>query len=543
MLLQWLVNKIPRVLVGFLLCLMLVTPSRADAWKWAGQGVSGVAEVKNFGKVRMTAVDQIAAGLGYKTEEKKEELLVVAPIGLRFVRGAAVVWLGYSVVGLPESARYEGGNWWVSADAALNIFSSFLKKNGRNITLQWAGIAQSKPPAPAPVPPPPQKKQEEKKVPPQKQEEKKITPAPNLPNLQGLRWGGTNDEVRAVLDLGSGKEPQYTLSSETMTVSVGSIPPDLLPKLKSNRQDVSLNVRNGSPAQLQFSFPGRSVRFFSLDAPNRFVIDFVKESHPALDPKAETKKSEPKSKQQESRGDGAKGSHRNKKKVVVIDAGHGGKDPGAMAHGYQEKTIALNIATKLASELKKQGVDVRMTRTGDTYPTLRERTAMANKWDADVFVSIHLNALPNGRHSKGIEIYIMALPTDKDAMELAKIENKEIAEEGTAKNGDSDARTEMLLSILGNMQQNVKISESTHLAEELFKSGQKSSLDMKRVAQAPFWVLRGAGMPSVLIETGFITELSEARQLARADYQQKMAHAFATGIMNFLKSGPDEKAF
>ncbi len=491
----------------------------------------------------MTAVDQIAAGLGYKTEEQKEELLVIAPIGLRFVRGAAVVWLGYSVLGLPANARYDGGNWWVSADAALNIFSSFLKKNGRDITLQWAGIAQSKPstPAPAPVPPsPPQKKTEEKKVPP-KQEEKKIPPVANLPGLLGLRWGGTNEEVRAVLDLDSGLEPQHTLSGETLTVAVGRIPPELLPKLKSNRQDLSLKVQNSSPAQLQFSFPGRKARFFSLDSPHRFVIDFVKERHAA--PKTEAKKPEPKPKKGEPRSDAPKGSNRNKKKLVVIDAGHGGKDPGAMAHGYQEKVIALNIATKLASELKKQGVDVRMTRTGDTYPTLRDRTAMANKWNADVFVSVHLNALPKGRHSKGIEIYIMALPTDKDAMELAKIENAEIAEEGTGKNSDSGARTEMLLSILGNMQQNVKISESTHLAEELFKSGQKSSLDMKRVAQAPFWVLRGAGMPSVLIETGFITELSEARQLARADYQQKMAQAFATGIMNFLKSNPDANAF
>ena len=128
----------------------------------------------------------------------------------------------------------------------------------------------------------------------------------------------------------------------------------------------------------------------------------------------------------------------------------------------------------------------------------------------------------------------MALPTDKDAMTLAKIENAEIAE-GSTQNGASDKRTEMLLSILGNMQQNAKIGESTKLAEELFQSGQKSGLNMKRVAQAPFWVLRGAGMPSVLIETGFITELSEVRRLAQPAYQQKLAKAIAAGIINFIK--------
>lgn len=159
---------------------------------------------------------------------------------------------------------------------------------------------------------------------------------------------------------------------------------------------------------------------------------------------------------------------------------------------------------------------------------------MANDWKADVFISIHLNALPKGRHSRGVEIYIMALPTDKDAMTLAKIENAEIAEDSSGKKGSSDKRTEMLLSILGNMQQNAKIDESTDLAEELFKAGQESRLDMKRVAQAPFWVLRGAVMPSVLIETGFITELSEAKRLAQPAYQQRMAESIASGIINFI---------
>ena len=128
----------------------------------------------------------------------------------------------------------------------------------------------------------------------------------------------------------------------------------------------------------------------------------------------------------------------------------------------------------------------------------------------------------------------MALPTDKDAMALAKIENAEIAEGGAKTRTKSDKRTEMLLEILGNMQQNQKISESTVLAEDLFKAGQDAGLDMKRVAQAPFWVLRGAAMPAVLVETGFITELAEVRRLAQPAYQQRMAEAFASGIVSFI---------
>ena len=194
----------------------------------------------------------------------------------------------------------------------------------------------------------------------------------------------------------------------------------------------------------------------------------------------------------------------------------------------------MEIATRIAERLRELGVNVRMTRAGDTYPSLKDRTAMANRLKADVFISIHLNALPKGRHSNGVEIYIMALPTDKDAMALAKIENAEIAEGGAKTRKKSDRRTEMLLEILGNMQQNQKISESTELAEDLFKAGQEARLDMKRVAQAPFWVLRGAAMPAVLIETGFITELAEVRRLAQPEYQQKMAEAFASGIVSFI---------
>ncbi len=196
--------------------------------------------------------------------------------------------------------------------------------------------------------------------------------------------------------------------------------------------------------------------------------------------------------------------------------------------------LALQIANRLAEEVRQLGMDVRMTRTGDSYPSLRERTAMANEWKADAFISVHLNALPKGRHAKGMEIYIMALPTDKDAMELAKIENAEIAD-GTNGVTQDDQQTEMLLSILGNLQQNAKIIESTSFAEVLFDAGQKAGLNMRRVAQAPFWVLRGAAMPAVLIETGFITEASEAKMLADPAYQAKMAKALAQGVAKFLQ--------
>jgi N-acetylmuramoyl-L-alanine amidase len=177
-------------------------------------------------------------------------------------------------------------------------------------------------------------------------------------------------------------------------------------------------------------------------------------------------------------------------------------------------------------------MDARLTRDDDRYLKLNTRTTLANRWDADAFVSVHLNALPKGRHAKGVEIYIMALPTDKDAMALAKIENAEIV---NGSNGNGGDKTDILLSILGDMQQNNKIQESTSFAEALFASGKGGGLPMRRVAQAPFYVLRGAAMPAVLVETGFISEKSEARLLANPSYQEKLAKALAKGIAAYLK--------
>ena len=224
-----------------------------------------------------------------------------------------------------------------------------------------------------------------------------------------------------------------------------------------------------------------------------------------------------------------------KRRTVVIDPGHGGKDPGASANGVVEKNVTLAIGLELQNILAARGYKVVMTRNSDTYPTLQDRTDLANRVDADLFVSVHVNALPSKKSMTGFEIYIMALPTDKDAMNLAKIENREYIEGKGMDTANVDRRTEMLLKILGDMQQNNKISESTDFAAALYNAGAVNGLPMRRIAQAPFFVLRGAGMPAVLLETGFVTNAAEAQRLATREYQQKIASAMASGIMNYLR--------
>ena len=223
------------------------------------------------------------------------------------------------------------------------------------------------------------------------------------------------------------------------------------------------------------------------------------------------------------------------KKTIVIDPGHGGKDPGAMDNGVREKDINLAVGLELHKVLTERGYNAIMTRATDVYLKLQERTDIANNVEADLFVSVHVNALPRRKSMSGFEIYIMALPTDKDAMELAKAENREYVEGKGMDSENVDRRTQMLLKILGDMQQNNKISESTDFAAMLYNAGVRNGLPMRRVAQAPFFVLRGAGMPAVLLEIGFVTNANESQLLTTQAYQQRIANAMAEGIINYIR--------
>ena len=222
------------------------------------------------------------------------------------------------------------------------------------------------------------------------------------------------------------------------------------------------------------------------------------------------------------------------RKTIVVDPGHGGKDPGTSHNGATEKNINLAIGLELEKALTARGYNVIMTRRTDVYLKLQERTDIANDANADLFVSVHVNALPSKPDMTGFEIYIMALPTDKDAMNLAKVENREYVEGKGLDTDNVDRKTEMLLRILGDMQQNNKISESTEFAAALYNAGVRNNLKMRRVAQAPFFVLRGAGMPAVLLETGFVTNANESKLLTSQAYQQRIANAMAEGIVNYI---------
>ncbi|MEA2108043.1 MAG: N-acetylmuramoyl-L-alanine amidase [Pseudomonadota bacterium] len=216
---------------------------------------------------------------------------------------------------------------------------------------------------------------------------------------------------------------------------------------------------------------------------------------------------------------------------IVIDPGHGGKDPGAVGpHRVMEKDVVLDIALKLKKELKKQmNFQVVMTRDHDCFIPLEERTVIANTKKADLFVSIHANASRN-RKAHGVETYFLNLATDKEAMELAALEN-----------ATSTKKISDLQLILSDLMRNSKISESSRLAravqDSLVKRLKSKYSQVKNlgVKQAPFYVLIGAQMPSILIETSFVSHRMEEKRLNTAAYRQKIAEGIAAGIKKYIE--------
>ena len=217
---------------------------------------------------------------------------------------------------------------------------------------------------------------------------------------------------------------------------------------------------------------------------------------------------------------------------IVIDPGHGGRDAGALGYdkGVKEKNVVLDIAKRLARKIRRKlGCEVIMTRTTDVFLSLEERTAIANTKSADLFISIHTNAHKK-RSAYGIETYFLNLATDEDAIRVAAREN------ATTKKNISD-----LQKILNDLMQNAKINESSRLAADVQKSLYKrikskySKVRNKGVKQAPFYVLLGAQMPSILIETSFISNKRECRRLTNSTYQEHLCEAIVNGIRKYIK--------
>ena len=278
-------------------------------------------------------------------------------------------------------------------------------------------------------------------------------------------------------------------------------------------------------------------KIFPLYDPFRIVVDVrgaEKKGQTATSPTVVKKRSPRKGVRKQKNPDASVSLARQlglNVKTIVIDPGHGGKDPGTFAKGgLREKDIVLQFAKALKPKLEKRlGCEVILTRTRDVFLSLEKRTAFANMKKADLFISLHVNA-NEVKKVNGIETYFLNMATDKRAVMLAAAEN------ATSEKNISD-----LQKILNELMLNTKITESSKLAHEV-QSGITSHMNKTRrrvknlgVKQAPFYVLIGAEMPAVLVEIGFITNPSERRRLANREYLRTLADGLALGIDGYIK--------
>jgi N-acetylmuramoyl-L-alanine amidase len=216
---------------------------------------------------------------------------------------------------------------------------------------------------------------------------------------------------------------------------------------------------------------------------------------------------------------------------IVIDPGHGGRDPGTIAKGLSEAALTLDVALRLEKLLQKElGIEVVLTRRTDVYVPLEERTAIANRHNADLFLSIHANSSRNNS-AKGIETYFLSFASSPEAEAVAARENSA-----------SEREMHQLPDLIRAITLNNKLDESRDLAnmvqESLVANLKRSNKEVRSrgVKKAPFVVLIGAAMPSVLAEISFITNKQELQLLKTSAYKERIAQALYTAVLRYRKS-------
>jgi N-acetylmuramoyl-L-alanine amidase len=348
---------------------------------------------------------------------------------------------------------------------------------------------------------------------------------PGKIEVKGIRCWSSPDYTRVVVDLAKAGEFLKTRISHPDRLYFDLRNTTLAKKLKTSlpiRDGILKTVRAGQfkPDTVRVVLELEKIADFNafvLDDPARLVIDvYGKEKIIKPDTLLEKRK-------------------------IVIDAGHGGQDPGAVGlKGLYEKDVVLDIALKLKQILLADPLnEVFLTRETDVFIPLEERTVIANKKNADLFVSIHANASPR-RKAKGVETYLLNWTDDEEAMKVAARENAISVKKMKA----MQQRINVLDIIKSDLIRQNKRDESVKLAHYIQKSmvstldnGDNNILDLG-VKQALFYVLFGARMPSVLVEVSFISNPEEEKLLSVESYRMQIAKSIAEGLNKYLTSIP-----
>ncbi len=365
----------------------------------------------------------------------------------------------------------------------------------------------------------------------------RMVPTPlGLTTIQNLRTASSPGLTRLVLDLDTkvrpSKHPQFQAEGVTIEIPNATLSTSAKMKLSAGKIAKPFIITQPSERSVHVSLPTgsfKSYKWLTLADPPRLVIDVVPPRDPLAAPPVEStpdlrlplptppQPSQPRAKSF---------------KTIVIDPGHGGKDPGARGQrGTEEKDITLKVALKLRDLLIRQpGVRVLMTRERDQFVELEDRAKFANGQEADLFVSIHVNSHPQ-RSVKGIEVYHFGEAKDQRALEVAAREN------GTPLNSTGVGWEYLVADLLTAK----KIEESLELAwtaKEAMVTNLNDHYTLvdHGVKTAPFYVLRFTSMPSILAEIAYISNSDEEDLLRTNRFTTRVAEALMEGVKSFLAS-------
>jgi N-acetylmuramoyl-L-alanine amidase len=486
--------------------------------------------------VALDDVAQLVGGALRRFPDGERLVLIARGKALEVRRDRAEVRLGGRPIALSAPVRVREGRWLAPGDLLGRALPSLLGTGVKVAVLPAAPavarpaprlpvqpvVALAAPPARPPVPsiarPAPAVEPATPPAPPEERDD----PTPAAPiRTRGaeVRYRSYPGYTRVVIEGSAALEPRLVESRDALTVPLTGLPAPL-PRASRVVRDglvdaIELGPSRGSPA-LRVSFErapaGRKV--YRLKDPPRLVLDFYRgtPAAPAAGPRPEPVAL----------------------RSIVLDPGHGGHDSGAVgASGLQEKDLTLDVARRLGAVLQEElGVRVTLTRSRDVFVPLRERTALANRQKADLFVSIHVNAA-RGASASGTETYFLSSEaTDNSARAAAAFENKVIELEPGSRGGSRD----LLRSILWDLAQSEFQQESSRLAEGLQDSLERALRQPSRgVKQAPFYVLGGAAMPAVLVEIGFISNAHEEERLQDEGYRDRIARALAAGLASYKR--------
>jgi N-acetylmuramoyl-L-alanine amidase len=371
--------------------------------------------------------------------------------------------------------------------------------------------------------------------------------------LESVSHISATDYTRVVITLsGEASHRLFTIPADPAHNLPSRIVIDFWPAQRSPQAPLSLPIQDGLLKQVRTGqFSTTTVRIvldieqideykaFALESPYRLIID-VKGKIPRQLPPQSKPLSEPRQEQVSplSEPPQEQVSPPPPRYRIMLDPGHGGKDPGALAeNGVAEKDVVLAISQRLGRKLaEREQVEVLFTRTTDVFVPLEERIARANAANAELFVSIHANASSNSE-LQGVETYYLNNTNDRATIRLASLENGLRAERD---NGSEKAGLSFLLSDLiqsGKEEESIALAHQLQEAVVIRAKQRYPAIHSLGVKKGPFYVLVGAHMPCVLVETAFITHPVEGKYLISSEYQDTLAEGLFLGIARFLRTG------